>query len=49
MSVARVRKSFVNLLLFASLRAKSELEHECNKQDFERAEEMTTSIVASLA
>ena len=44
-----LRRSLENFLLFVVRRAESELEDECNKQDFEIEEQMTTSIDASFA
>jgi hypothetical protein len=41
--------SLENFLFSFVRRAKSELENECNKQDFEIEEQMTTSIIASFA
>ena len=43
------RRSLENFLFYIVRRAKSELEDECNKKDFEIEEQMTTSIVASFA
>jgi hypothetical protein len=39
-----VRRFLVNLLFSASRRANSELEDKCNKQDFEKDEQMTAFI-----
>jgi hypothetical protein len=42
-----LRRSLVNLLFYASRRAKSKLEDECNKQVFERDEQVAISIASS--
>jgi hypothetical protein len=44
-----LRRSLENFLFSFVRRAKSELEDECNKQDFEIEEQMTTSIASSFA
>jgi len=44
-----LRRSFVNLLFSACLRAYSELIDECNKQDFDKVMQSTTSIASSFA
>ena len=44
-----LRRSYVKFLLYANRIAKSELDAECNKQEFEIKEHKTTSIVACFA